>query len=92
MTTPDPRVAGIVAGLPKGAAEACRRMTAEYQFPGIHTFNANGAHSLYWQSRRTPLCDADHLPAGKHRRRAYKLTKLGLAVRTALMAETGAGR
>jgi len=77
----------IAKGLTNGAVKACVNMTAEYQFPGDKTFNANGAFALYWArdvGGRGSVCERENLPFGKYKRAAYRLTPLGLEVRAIL--------
>jgi hypothetical protein len=85
--TPDTeaaRVAGIAAGLTAGAKRACRRMTADWQFCGKASFDANGAHALHWAKTglgRGALAEREVQKDGKWSRYAYRLTPLGLRVR-----------
>lgn len=87
--TPD-EVEAVAGKLPTGAARACVKMTADWQFPGKATFNANGAHSLYWAKTgmgRGALVDRALLrpdPEKRVARDAYRLTPLGLAVKAHL--------
>lgn len=100
MTTTNPTsaersVESVAAGLTKGAAKACAAMTTDWQFPGKATFSANGAWALYWArglpKGRGGLAEMEALKDGKARRKAYRLTPLGEAVRAHLTASEKKG-
>jgi hypothetical protein len=78
----NPQIAEIARKLTAGAKRACLNMTDDWQFPGKATFDANGAHNLYWRyGPRGYLCDAALLSAKDPKRRmAYRLNARGLAV------------
>jgi len=83
-------VEAIAGKLTKGAARACRLMTDTWQFAGKGTFNSNGAWALYHQrgvGGRGSIAQMEAQKDGKWSRHAYRLTPLGLAVRSFLASK-----
>ncbi len=80
--------AEIIKRLPKGAARALLSMTNEWKFCGRKTFNANGAHSLFWAcggyQPRNVYVETEPQKDGKWSRTAYRLTFAGLRLRSLL--------
>lgn len=75
--------AEVARRLKPGAKRACLAMTAEWQFAGKRTFNANGAWALHWQRTglgRGAIAEMENQKDGKWMRSAYRLTPLGLEV------------
>lgn len=80
----------IAGRLPKGAKRAALAMTADWQFSGKATFNANGAWSLHWTrgaGGRGAVAEMECQKDGKWPRYAYRLTPLGLEVKRILEEE-----
>lgn len=87
---PDPMtddIAKLAAGLSPAQRRALVNMSADWQFAGKATFNANGAWSLHWAKGvggRGALAEMESRKDGRWSRKGYRLTPLGLALRAHL--------
>lgn len=80
-------IRNIIGRLKTGARRALLKMTGDWQFAGRATFNANGAHSLFWSCggyRDNQYVECESRKDGKWSRTAYRLTAKGLALQAEL--------